>query len=339
MLLGLGQQVRRREFIGVLGGATVGWPAVLLSPPLAAEAQQVNKAPQVGFLAMGRHPAFPVFVQALNGLGWVEGRNVVLEPRFAEPGKAEQFDQLAADLVQQGVDVIVALIQPEIIAARRATTTIPIVMVVGVNPVGQGFASSLARPGGNVTGLAWDADPEFTAKNVEILRELLSAPQHIGGIIDPAFPSTVGWEAAQRGALQLGLDLHGVEVRKPDQMEKAFAELRAVRADAVLVFGGSTLFGSRDKIAQLSMNNRLPVMFLYREGAEAGGLLSYGPSLPDLWRRSAIYVDKILRGARAAELPIEQPTKFELVINLKTAKALGLTIPPLLLTRADEVIE
>jgi len=155
---------------------------------LGAEAQQVNKPPHVGFLVMGRHPAFPIFVKALNSLGWIEARNVVLVPRFAELGKPEQFDELAADLVRHGVDVMVALIHPEIIAARQATTTIPIVMVVGIDPVGQGFARSLARPGVNVTGLAWDADQQFTAKIMEIHRELLPAPQHIGGIIDPTAP-------------------------------------------------------------------------------------------------------------------------------------------------------
>ena len=181
---------------------------------------------------MGRHPAFPIFVKALNSLGWIEARNVVLEPRFAELGKPEQFDELAADLVRHGVDVMVALIHPEIIAARQATTTIPIVMVVGIDPVGQGFARSLARPGGNVTGLAWDADQQFTAKIIEILRELLPAPQHIGGIIDPTVPPTVGWEAAQRGALQLGLNLHAIEVRTPDQIEKAFADRKSTRLNS-----------------------------------------------------------------------------------------------------------
>jgi putative ABC transport system substrate-binding protein len=240
---------------------------------------------------MGQHLALPVFVQSLKSLGWVEGRNVMLEPRFAEVVKPEQFDRLAVDLVRHGVDVIVALIRPEIFAARRATTTISIVMVIGVDPVGQGLAQSLARPGGNVTGLTWDADPGFTLKNVELLGELHALPQRIGGIIDPASPP-IGLETAQRGAMRPGLDLHAVEVRAPDQMEKAFASLQAARADAVLVFGGSSmLFGSRDKIAQLGLKNRLPVMFQYREGAESGGLLSYGPSIPDLWRRSAIYVD------------------------------------------------
>jgi putative ABC transport system substrate-binding protein len=324
--------VRRRAFISLLSGAAAAWP-------LALAAQEPKKVSHVGFLVMGRHPAYPAFVQALNSLGWVEGRNLVLEPRFAELGKPEQFDELAVDLVRRRIDVIVALIQPEIIAARRATTTIPIVMIVGIDPVGEGFAHSLARPGGNVTGLAWDADPEFSAKSVEILREVLPALRIIGGIIDPRFPSRVGWEAAQRGALRLGLALHRIEVGAPNQLEKAFAELRAVRADAALVFTSSTLFGSRQRLAQLGVDNQLPVMFPYKQAIEVGGLLSYGPNLPDLWRRSASYVDAILRGAAAAELPIEQPTKFDLVINLKTAKVLGVTVPPSLLARADEVIE
>jgi len=163
-------QMNRRE-LTLLGGATMAWPTAILSPSLPVVAQQAKRAPHVGFLVMGRHPAFPVFVQGLNSLGWVDGQNVVLEPRFAELGKPEQFDRLAVDLVERGVDVIVALIQPEIMAARRATTAIPIVMIVGMDPVGHGFARSLAQPGSNVTGLAWDADQQFIAKNVEILAE------------------------------------------------------------------------------------------------------------------------------------------------------------------------
>ena len=219
--------------------AFVSGALAVLAAPLAVDAQQAARVARVGFLAMGRHPAFPVFAQALTGLGWIEG--------------------LAADLVRRGVDVIVALIHPEIVAAQRATKTIPI-------------ARSLARPGGNITGLAWDADPEFNAKSVEILGELLPALRRIGGIVDPAFGVAVGWDAAQRGATRRGVHLHAVEVRTPADMDKAFAAMRDMRADAVLIFGGSMLLGSRNRIAQLGVKNRLPVMFPYREAVEAGDL-------------------------------------------------------------------
>jgi len=241
-------------------------------------------------------------------------------PRFAQLGKPEQFDPLAKELVEDRVSVIVALINPEILAARRATSTIPIVMMLGIDPVGRGIVRTLAQPGGNVTGLAWDADRGFIAKSVELLRELLPNARKIGLVIDPAFPFFAdAIEAARQGALGLGLELHTAEVRTPDELENAFSNLRTAPVDAVLVGGGSMLFGSRRRIAQFALVNRLPVIWVNREGVEAGGLLSYGPNLRDLWRRSAIYVDKLLRGAVAANLPIEQPTKFELVVNLTTA--------------------
>ena len=242
--------------------------------------------------------------------------------------------------MEDRVSVIVTLINPEILAARRATSTIPIVMMLGIDPVGRGIVRTLAQPGGNVTGLAWDADRGFIAKSVELLRELLPNAGKIGLVIDPAFPFFAdAVEAARQGALGLGLELHTVEVRTPDEFENTFSNLRTARVDAVLVGGGSMLFGSRRRIAQFALVNRLPVMWVNREWVEAGGLLSYGPNLRDLWRRSAIYVDQLLRGAVAANLPIEQPTKFELVVNLTTAKALGLDVPSKLLALADEVIE
>jgi putative tryptophan/tyrosine transport system substrate-binding protein len=325
--------MRRRAFITLLGGVVLE-PSRLL-------AQETNRLPRVGFLAMGtNHPSFGVFAEALGGFGWIDGRTVALVPRFAQLGKPEQFDPIAKELVENRVSVIVALINPEILAARRATSTIPIVMMLGIDPVGRGVVRTLAQPGGNVTGLAWDADRGFIAKSVELLRELLPNAGKIGLVIDPAFPFFAdAVEAARQGALGLGLELHTAEVRTPDEFENTFSNLRTARVDAVLVGGGSMLFGSRRRIAQFALVNRLPVMFVNREGVEAGGLLSYGPNLRDLWRRSAIYVDKLLRGAVAANLPIEQPTKFELVVNLTTAKALGLDVPSKLLALADEVIE
>ena len=325
--------MNRRAFLSALSGG-------LLAAPLAAEGQQSRKIPRIGFLAMGQHPSFAVFTRSLEDLGYVDGRNVRLEPRFADIGRPEQFEVLATELVRGGVDVIVALINPEIAAARRATSTIPVVMVVGADPVGQGFARSLARPGGNVTGLAWDADPGFFGKSVEMFAELVPAVRQVGGLVDPAFPPTNStWEAADRAAARKKLQLQRVQVRAPAELEGAFAIMKRDRAGGVIVFGGSMLFGGRARIADIALKERLPVMFPYREAVETGGLISYGPSLVDLWRRAAIYVDRILKGARPSELPIEQPTKFELVINLKTAKALGLTIPQSLLVRADQVIE
>jgi putative ABC transport system substrate-binding protein len=325
--------IDRRAFIGAIAGG-------LLAAPLVPEAQRARQIPRIGFLAMGQHPSFAVFTRSLEDLGYVDRRNVSLEPRFAEIGRPDQFDGLAAVLVRGGVDVIVALINPEIAAARRATSTIPIVMVLGADPVGQGFARSLAHPGGNVTGLAWDADPDFNGKSVEMLTELLPAVRRIGGLVDPAFPPTNStWEAADRAAARKKVQLQRVEVRAPAEFEEAFATMKRARAAGVLVFGGSMLFAGRARIADIALKERLPVMFPYREAVEIGGLISYGPSLVDLWRRAAIYVDRILKGAKPSELPIEQPTKFELVVNLKTAKTLGLTIPPSLLQRADQVIE
>ena len=310
----------------------------LVTLPGAAEAQQ--PVPHVGFLAMGRHPSFEVFSRSLRELGYIDGHNIALEPRFAEIGRPEQFDGLATDLVRRQVQVIVALINPEIAAARRATLAIPIVMVIGVDPVRQGFVQSLARPGGNITGLTWDPDPEIYGKMVELLGALLPQLGRIGGLVDVAFPATTPyWRAADKAAGQRHVQLQRAEVRGPDDLERAFALMKRGQAEAVLVFGGSMLFGARVQVAQLGLKTGLPVVSPYREAVEAGSLLSYGPSLQDLWRRAAIYVDKILKGTKPGDLPVEQPTKFELVINLKTAKALGLTIPQSLLLRADQVIE
>ena len=272
--------MRRRTFITLVGSVVLE-PSQLL-------AQETSRLPRVGFLAMGtNHPSFGVFEEALGGFGWTDGKTVALVPRFAQFGKPEQFDPLAKELVEDRVSVIVALINPEILAARRATSTIPIVMMLGIDPVGRGIVRTLAQPGGNVTGLAWDADRGFIAKSVELLRELLPNARKIGLVIDPAFPFFAdAIEAARQGALGLGLELHTAEVRTPDELENAFSNLRTAPVDAVLVGGGSMLFGSRRRIAQFALVNRLPVIWVNREGVEAGGLLSYGPNLRDLWRRN-----------------------------------------------------
>lgn len=241
---------RRRFLLTSLVGA--------IAAPLAAEAQR--DVPHVGFLAMGSHPSFEVFSRSLRDLGYADGHHVVLEPRFAEPGRPDQFDALAAELVSRQANVIVALINPEIAAAQRATSTIPIVMIIGVDPVRQGFVQSLARPGGNVTGLTWDPDPEIYGKMVELLGEVLPRLRRIGGLVDGGFPATTRyWNAAGVTAAQRHVQLQRVEVQRPDDIEGAFASMTQGQADAVMLFGGSMIFGARTRIAQLGLKNRLPV--------------------------------------------------------------------------------
>jgi putative tryptophan/tyrosine transport system substrate-binding protein len=319
-----------------------GTGALLLAAPRAAEAQQTGKVPRVGILAMGPPASFStissIFVGSLRELGYVEGSQVVLEPRFADIGKPEQFDQLAVDLVRSHVDVIVAVLNSAIAAVKRAPSTIPIVMVNSFDPVGQGLVRSLARPEANVTGLAWDANTMVLGKILALASEALPQASRFGVLVDTTAPAPY-LAALDEAAKQRNLGLVRVEIRGPDDIDKAFASLTQQHAGAVVMVGGSLLFYNRVRLAKLAKERHLPLIFNYREGVDAGGLMSYGPSLPDLWRRAALYVDKILKGAKAADLAVEQPAKFELIINLKTAKALGLTIPPSLLQRADQVIE
>jgi putative tryptophan/tyrosine transport system substrate-binding protein len=325
--------VNRRAFITGLG-------ALLAAPPAAVDAQRAGKIASIGYLAMGRHPSYPAFVSSLRELGYTEGRHVVFEPRLADIGKPEQFDDLATDLVRRHVDVIVALLNPEIAAAKRATSAIPIVMVISVDPVGQGFVRSLASPGGNLTGQAWDPDPAIFGKLVGFVRETLPGVSRIGALVDSKFPASAPYlAAADHAARNLRIAIVRVEIGSPSEINMAFSAMTKRQVESVVVFGGSTFFTSRATLADVARQYKLPIAFPWREGAAAGGLLSFGPSLPALWRGSATYVDRILKGARPADLPIEQPTTFELVINLTTAKTLGLTIPPALLLRADQVIE
>jgi len=266
------------------------------------------------------------------------GRTLLVEQRFAD-GKAERLPALAAELVSLDVDLIAVGANPTIEAARRATTTIPIVMANGVDPVGQGYIASLARPGGSITGLAWDPTPEIVGKHVEFLGELVPLASRIAAIWDPAFlPNRSYLKEAEAAARRRGLILQPVELRAAD-LPSVFATMIKKQPAGVIVLQGPALFLQRAKIIDLAARRRLPTIFMWREGPEAGGLGSYGPSLLDLWRRAAAYTEKILKGAKPADLPVEQPTKFELVINLKTAKVLGLTIPQSLLLRADELIQ
>jgi putative ABC transport system substrate-binding protein len=322
-------------------------PAVLalalLAAPLAAQAQPTSNVRMIGFL--GPPPSagglVQAFQQGLRDLGYIEGRNIRVEYRYtAVPlqGQLDRMAQLAAELVQLKPDVLVVSVTEAALAARNATRTIPIVMVSVPDPVAAGLVSSLARPGGNVTGLSRQTD-ELIGKNFQLLKETLPQTARVGVLANPTDPlHSVLVGNVKEAAKSLGVEISIVEAA-PTELELAFSTMHTNRVGAVLVLGGGAFYLNRTQIVGLALRNNLPSAFLNREFVEAGGLLSYAPSTIANYQRAAVFVDKILRGAKPADLPIEQPTKFELVINLKTAKALGLTIPPSLLARADEVIE
>jgi putative tryptophan/tyrosine transport system substrate-binding protein len=319
---------------------------VLLTVPLAVEAQPPTKVHRVGWLlgagspSSGPDPSFAAFRQGLRELGYVEGQNLVIEDRYAE-GSQERLRDLAAELVRLPVDVMVAEGAAATRAAQHATRTIPIVMAATSDPVGEGFVASLAQPGGNITGLS-SLGAELPGKRLELLKETLPQSRRIAVLANPAFPAHASrMHNLTVAAGALGLRLQVVEVRRADELDTAFATMARADADAVLVEPDAVLLnGQRGRIvADLAAQHRLPMMYAWREWVVAGCLMSYGPSLSDTTRRAADYVDKILKGAKPADLPVEQVTKFELVINLKTAKALGITMPPSLLLLADEVIQ
>jgi len=323
----------RREFVALLGGAVATWP-------LAARAQQPGKAARIGYLAI-RAPmsADEALLQALRELNWIEGRNIVIERRFSA-GNFDRLREFAAELVRLKVDAIVAVASASTQAAKDATASIPICFVNAGDPVGQGFAMSLARPGGNVTGVSFDASPDITAKQLQLILETVPKASRVAVLWNPTSPFLRSyWSVAQAAAPALGVVLQSLEVQDASQYETAFKAIGRDRADALVVLSDSFATFHRARIAELAAEHRLPVLYGHRQYVEAGGLMSYGPSLFDVYRRAAAYVVKILKGTRPADLPVEQPTKYELVINLKTAKALGLELPPTLLARADEVIE
>jgi putative ABC transport system substrate-binding protein len=314
----------------------------LLAAPLTAGAQQAPKAPRIGVL----HPGAPAaasqlvaaFKQGLREHGYVEGQNIVVERRFAE-ARAERLSDIAAELVRLKVDVIVTASDVGIAAVKQQTETIPIVMANSTDPVGTGFVASLARPGGNVTGLS-NISPELSAKRLELLKEAVPGLSRVAIMWSPDVRGAVlDYKETENAARSLRLQLQSAEVSRADDFSRAFSALTIRRAEALIVAGSPLTYINRGQIASLAQKNRLPSMSTQREFADAGGLITYGPNLAEQWRRAATYVDKILKGAKPGDLPVEQPTKFELVINLKTAKALGLTIPPSLLRRADQVIE
>ena len=327
----------RRAFIGTLAGA-------LLALPFAAEAQQAAKVPRIGYLAgnLAATPHLPeAFRQGLRDLGYVEGRNVVIEYRDAE-GKFDRFPALAAELVALKVDVIVAGGTPQALAAKQATRTLPIVFAAAADPVSSGLVTSLARPGGHVTGLSGRSS-ELVGKCLEQLKQAVPGVSRVavlwqpGGLGERTEKDML--KEAEVAARALGVRLQFVEARGPADFDSAFSEMTRARADALTVLTSVMFFNERRRLVDLAAKNRLPAVYPWRDSVDAGGLMSYGPNVADLFRRAATYVDKILKGAKPADLPVEQPTKFELVINPKAAKALGLTIPPSVLGRADEIIQ
>jgi len=325
----------RLRTLGLIGILALG----ILGPQLAADAQQVGKVWQIGILGNVPAHTWDAFRQALRQLGYVEGQNIVVEPRWSE-GRPERFPGLAAELVRLKVDVIVATSTPGVQAAKNATQTIPIVIASAADPVGTGLIASLARPGGNITGLSILADFETRGKLLEILKEAVPKVSRVAVLWNSTSSIEVrSLDAMQAPARALGLALRPVEARSPDEFDGAFAVMTREGADALIVMDSGLNITYRAIIVDLAAKHRLPAMYGFREFVEAGGLVSYGVNLSENYRRAAVYVDKILKGAKPADLPVEQPTRFELFINLKTAKALGLTIPQSVLIRADEVIQ
>jgi len=325
--------MNRRAFIGTVAGSLIVIRSIV-------EAQQAAKVYRIGFLSVASAESSAQLLNALTSglrdLSYVEGRNVTLERRYAD-GRLERLPDLAAELVQLRVDVIVTGSNLHVAAAQRATATIPIVFVAASDPVAAGFISSFARPGGNITGLTALASLEILGKNLALLKEVVPKLSRVGLLGQVMSPSS--FAELETAARKLGVALEVVDIRSPDDFEGAFAAMVAKRVGAVIVGGGPLTYLRRQQIADWALMNRLPAIFVFKEYAQAGLLMTYGPDLPDLYRRAASYVAKILDGAKAGDLPVEQPSKFELVINLRTAKALGVTIPKDVLLRANEVIQ
>ena len=324
--------MRRREFIALLGGAAA-WP-------LASHAQQPAKLPTIGFLGTATPSMWShwvaAFVQRLREHGWIDGRNIAIEYRWAE-GRTERFAEIAAELVRRKVDVIVTS-GGAVVAAKQATSVIPIVFPMAPDPVSSGLVASLARPGGNVTGLSIQST-ELATKRLELIREVVPGLRRLAIMGNAGSPAAVlEMSEVHAAARKLGLEVEILEIRRAEDIAPAFESLRD-RADALYIGADSLVGANRIRINTLTLGARLPTIYNSREYVELGGLLSYGPSYPDLFRRAAEFVDKILRGAKPGDIPVEQPTKFELIVNQTTAKALGLKIPEAFLLRADEVIE
>jgi len=327
--------VKRREFITLLGGAAA-WP-------LAARTQQAGKVWRIGFLSSQPRATFGAslyagFERGMRELGYVEGKDFVSEWRSAD-SKYERLPELAVELVRLKMDVIVSALTAGVRALQQATDTIPIVIVGATDPVGNGFAASLARPGGNITGLASSSD-DSAPKQLELLAAVVASPSRIAFLGNPDSPTYRPIKTRiQDAAGKAGLSIVTVDARNPQEIEAAFSVFARERVQAIVVGSDGLFFGQQQRLAELALRNRLPTMFPQREYVEAGGLMSYGESLSDFFRRAALFVDKIFKGTKPGDLPIEQPTRFNLVINRKTADALGVTIPSQLYIFADEVIE
>jgi putative ABC transport system substrate-binding protein len=327
--------MRRREFIRLLGSTAAAWP-------FTARAQQTGKIWRIGYLSpgssAGQSDGQKAFVEGLNDLGYVDGKSVHFERRFAD-GALDRLAALAAELVRANVDVILAESSFAVEAARQATHTIPIVMTGVGNPVGSGFVKSITQPGGNITGLT-NVSIEVSSKYLEYLRAAVPDLTRVGVLIDPKHPNhpTV-LKQVQVNAQAIGASVHAIELRSVNDIDAALSLIQQERVGALIVPADPTFPLIHRQIAEFAISNRLPTMFGQRRGVEVGGLMSYEPSLTDMYKRAAALVDKILKGAKPTELPVEFPTRFQFIINLRTAKALGISVPPVLLTGADEVIE
>jgi len=325
--------MRRREVVTLLGGAAAAWP-------LAARAQQPAKLPTIGILGSDSaawSQLVSALMQRLRELGYIENRTVAIDYRWTE-GRNDRYAAMAVELVRVRVDVIVALSTPAIVAAKKATAVIPIVFPIASDPVGDGLVASLARPGGNLTGLS-NQQPDLAGKRLEILREIVPGLSRLAVLANGHSPTAMlNMGEVQAAAPKLSLEVNTLDLRRADDIASAIEQLKG-RAQAIYVVGDAFVFDNQTQINRLALVARLPTMHNARGYVETGGLVSYGTSFPDLFRRAGDYVDKILKGAKPADMPVEQPTKFELVVNLKTAKAIGLTIPETFLVRADEVIE
>jgi putative ABC transport system substrate-binding protein len=323
--------MERRAFIS---GITLG----LLAAPLAVEGQQTEKVSRIGLVSVAYLRDEDIFFQRLRELGYVEGRNLVVERRYSE-GRAERFPEFAAELVRLKADIIIVTTTPAALAVKSATNIIPVVFPTAIDPVGTGVVPSLARPAGNITGSTTQA-PEIVAKRLQFLKEAVPHLSRVAVLWNAANPANAGqWREVQGAARALGLTLQSREVQGPRDFERVFAAMARERPDALLLILDGLTRQHGEEIVYFVTKHRIPSMLDRAYLAKAGGLMSYGADVAELWRRAALLVDRILKGAKPADLPIEQPEKFELVVNLKTAKALGLTIPPSLLQRADQVIE
>ncbi len=327
--------MQRRDFITLLGGAVAGWP-------LAARAQQPTTVQRVGYLSDESRSlglaSFEIIANTLRELGYVEGRNIVFESRYAD-GKNDLLPGLAAELVRQRVAVIVAVGTPATLAAKNATEAIPIIFSRIADPVALGLVTSLARPTGNLTGVSV-ITIDLEAKRIQMLADVIPGLKRVGVLWDPTFPSAaLELTEIEHAARLLNIELESIGVRRAEELEAAMYAVVGQRGQALIVVPGLLFTEQRQRIAEIAIKNRLPTMLSRREHVEAGGFMSYGPNYSDMYKRAATYVYKVLKGAKPADLPVEQPTKFELVINLKTAKGLGLTMTREFLLLADEVID